>query len=247
MSHTIGKTEKSSAVHKHLDYEVNISLGDAAVFRCGKINENCTEGKIFIIPPNFEHQFIQEEDFQRIYIAGDFNSSFNFAAPIIISAGPKNEGQILAEMIYNNKYGNQKYLRSLINAFSGFVLQNIKTDNELGTAIKEITHTVSKNFYNSELNLCELLNQSGYAEDYIRAKFKAITGKTPVEFLSKVRISHACFLMDTYKNAITLNEISEKCGYTDYAYFSRSFKKIMGISPRDYMNNMGEMRQNTPT
>lgn len=62
------------------------------------------------------------------------------------------------------------------------------------------------------MDLCEILNKSGYAEDYIRARFKYITGKTPVEFLSKVRISHACVLMDTYKSALTLNEISEKCG-----------------------------------
>ena len=79
------------------------------------------------------------------------------------------------------------------------------------------------------------LQKSGYAEDYIRAQFKKFTGKTPTEFLTKIRIYHACYLIDAYKNTLSLAEIAEKCGYTDYVYFSRRFKHIMGISPREYM------------
>ena len=32
-------------------------------------------------------------------------------------------------------------------------------------------------------------------------------------------------------------EIAEKCGYTDYIYFSRKFKQITGKSPRAYMED----------
>jgi AraC-like DNA-binding protein len=82
-----------------------------------------------------------------------------------------------------------------------------------------------------------LLTKSGYAEDYIRAKFREITGYTPVEFLTKVRISQACSLIDMYGNSLQLSEIAEKCGYTDYVYFSRRFKALTGISPREYLRS----------
>ena len=234
MSHTIGKTEKSSTLHKHIRYEVNVFTKGKGAFYCGKTQAEASEGKIFIIPPDTEHQFIHERG-SRIYISGEFSNMFNFATPIVISTNPKNEGQILAEMIYNNKYAEKEYLHSLINAFAGFVMQNIKTENEVGKAVKEIVRSISQNFYNCELNVCEILNRSGYSEDYIRAQFKELTGKTPVEFLRDIRISQACFLIDKYKNALSLNEISEKCGYTDYSYFSRCFKKITGVSPREYI------------
>ena len=40
-----------------------------------------------------------------------------------------------------------------------------------------------------------------------------------------------------YRNSVPLGVISEKCGYTDYIYFSRRFKHIMGVSPSEYISN----------
>ena len=76
--------------------------------------------------------------------------------------------------------------------------------------------------------------ESGYAEDYIRAHFKRITGKTPNEFLSGIRIKRACFLIETYRDSLSLSQISEQCGYTDYVYFSKKFKSVTGMSPKEY-------------
>ncbi|MBQ8146607.1 MAG: AraC family transcriptional regulator [Clostridia bacterium] len=68
------------------------------------------------------------------------------------------------------------------------------------------------------------------------ACFKKVTGKTPNEFLTVIRIEHACFLMDIYHSKLSLAKISEQCGYLDYIYFSKKFKSIMGVSPRKYRN-----------
>ena len=46
--------------------------------------------------------------------------------------------------------------------------------------------------------------------------------------------------MDIYINSMSLNEISEKCGYTDYVYFSRKFKQVMGMSPRNYIKTLNK-------
>ena len=32
-----------------------------------------------------------------------------------------------------------------------------------------------------------------------------------------------------------LIEIAEKCGYTDYVYFSKKFKSVTGVAPRTYL------------
>ena len=43
------------------------------------------------------------------------------------------------------------------------------------------------------------------------------------------------FAADEAEETLTFPaEIAEKCGYTDYVYFSRRFKQITGISPREY-------------
>lgn len=145
------------------------------------------------------------------------------------------EGTFLAKMIYNHRYSNPEYVVALTGALAHFVAENFKNDNEISIAVKKIVDEITTEFYNSNLNIGEILENGGYAKDYIRAHFKKITGKTPIEFLTKVRISHACFLIDTYKSSLSLSEIAEKCGYTDYVYFSRKFKQVTGVSPRMYM------------
>ena len=67
------------------------------------------------------------------------------------------------------------------------------------------------------------------------AKFKKNIGKTPTEFLTEIRITHACHLIDIYKKHIPLSDIAERCGYTDYVYFSRRFKQITGTCPNKYI------------
>ena len=85
--------------------------------------------------------------------------------------------------------------------------------------VKEIVFEISQQAFDSQIDLAFILSKSGYSEDYIRSCFKKITGKTPNEFLTDIRIKHACFLIDIYKNKISLSEISERCGYLDYIYF----------------------------
>ena len=147
MENIIGKIEKSSPPHKHKRYEITVFTEGSGIFCCEKLQAKLTPGKIFIIPPNIEHQVFQAENSSRLYIYSEFNNSLNFTTPVVLPLNPENEGQILAEMIFNNRYGNSEYVSSLINAFVFFLLQNIKAENEINTAIKEIIHMISENFF----------------------------------------------------------------------------------------------------
>jgi AraC-like DNA-binding protein len=87
-----------------------------------------------------------------------------------------------------------------------------------------------------------LLQKSGYAEDYIRSHFKKVTGKTPNGFLTDIRIKHATFLIEIYANTLSLQSIAEQCGYLDYVYFSKTFKSILGVSPKEYKNTISKFK-----
>jgi AraC-like DNA-binding protein len=41
--------------------------------------------------------------------------------------------------------------------------------------------------------------------------------------------------MYTYGKSVSLTEVAEKCGFTDYVYFSKKFKAVTGIAPRTYI------------
>ncbi len=67
---------------------------------------------------------------------------------------------------------------------------------------------------------------------YLCALFKKHTGITVVDFILDQRIDLAKRLIITQNNA--LYEIAETCGFNDYNYFSRAFKKITGTTPVQY-------------
>ncbi len=242
MSYLVNLTKEESQSHKHMNYEIHIYTEGKGNFYSEGKNTVVFPGKITIIPPGVSHTTTFEDNLDRIYIQSEFNQIFNITSPVIISDNLENEGMQLAKIIYNNRFSKPEYVTILIDAFTHFLLQSLKIDNEINTAIKDIINKITTKFYDPSLNVAQLLNESGYAEDYIRAHFKKATGKTPVEFLTKIRINRAHYLIDIYKTSLSLSEIALMCGYNDYVYFSRRFKKITGMSPQKYIkyeNNSG--------
>ena len=233
---------KNNAIpeHEHGYYEVIIYLsGSGRLFFADK-SYPVKKGVIALVPPHTRHGSVSDGGLKSIYVAGDFGNAFNFLEPIVLFDNDREEGVNLVTMIYNNRYGNKEYLQSLCTACARFILQNVKVQDGIGVAVSKITDYIANNFYDFELNLNTLLNDSGYSEDYIRAQFKIISGKTPNEYLTDIRIRHACNLIDLYKNAMSLTEVAELCGYTDYIYFSRKFKAVKGQSPQKYKNSISK-------
>lgn len=223
-------------MHRHNNYEIMLYLYGNGVLHTSDNDYPFSPGTIIIVPPGIEHGSISENGFRNISVGSRFENLVHFKDVVTLSDNDRNEGKILAEMIYNNRYKNEKYLHSLCSAYIHFVMQNITVDSDIHRAVSQIICQTANNFYDSDINLCQLLDKSGYARDYIRSQFKRITQKTPNEFLTDMRIKHAVFLINIYSATLSLQQISEQCGYKDYVYFSKKFKKIMGMSPVKYKN-----------
>ena len=237
MSYTINRTQDGVIqypMHTHKNYEIMLYL-DGEGYMCTELGNIPFEaGTFVIVPPNIKHGSTSGNGFRNISIEGDFEAYFHFDTVKSFEDNETQEGKMLAEMIYENRYGNDTYLASLCIAYVCFLLQRFELDSAIQSCVKKITAEISQNAFDPQIDLTLILSKSGYSEDYIRSCFKKITGKTPNEFLTDIRIKNACFLIDIYKNKISLSEISERCGYLDYIYFSKRFKSVMGMSPREY-------------
>lgn len=80
--------------------------------------------------------------------------------------------------------------------------------------------------------LSELAIAAGLSVPQFSLLFRRQTGFAPIDFLIRQRVRLACRLLDTTQKAIS--EIAEEAGFNDPYYFSRSFHRIMGLSPRAY-------------
>jgi two-component system response regulator YesN len=75
--------------------------------------------------------------------------------------------------------------------------------------------SIAKDFLLSESYLCEL--------------FKKHSGETTIKFLNKVRLHNARRLLE-YSD-LSIKDVYQRTGFSDYSYFDRSFKRIFGINP----------------
>ncbi|MBR3967365.1 MAG: helix-turn-helix domain-containing protein [Clostridia bacterium] len=233
----INKTEqgtKSYPMHKHEYYEIMMYLKGSGVMRTENGNIPFSVGTIILMPPGMLHGSLSDDEFINISVGSDFENHFYTQIPISFQDNEDEEGKILASLIYKNRHSSEVYLFYLCSAFANYILDNDRREGVISECVKRIAEQISENAFDSNINIKSYLAGSGYSEDYIRACFKEKTGKTPMDFLSDIRINHARFLIDIYKNHFSLAEIAEKCGYTDYVYFSKKFKEKVGISPMLY-------------
>ena len=86
--------------------------------------------------------------------------------------------------------------------------------------------------YNEPISIQDYAESRNMSVCWFQRNFKQIVSHTPMQYLLMIRINNAVSLLETTDYG--LSEISAIVGYEDPLYFSRLFRKIKGVSPRDY-------------
>ena len=140
---------------------------------------------------------------------------------------------ILREFI-SQRSGYLEYIRCLlvqifINTMRKIVKEDIyPTESEV---IKEIANTV-KNNYAKKLNLAIFAKQYNYSLSHISKKFSDEMGISFTEYLQRIRIEHACILLEG--RDMPINEVACGVGYANMKFFNKIFKKVLGVTPREF-------------
>jgi AraC-like DNA-binding protein/mannose-6-phosphate isomerase-like protein (cupin superfamily) len=81
----------------------------------------------------------------------------------------------------------------------------------------------------------ELAAENGVSSRHLRALFKKYTGTTISHYTEEARISKA---LDMMKHRMALNRIALACGFGTQQYFSRRFRKSIGMTPSDFRRTL---------
>lgn len=87
--------------------------------------------------------------------------------------------------------------------------------------------------YDTEISVKKLAELCNFSESRFHHVFKEITGMSPIAYKHKVAVNHAQLYLSS-ERGYTVEEVSDKCGFSSSIYFRRVFKKITGMSPREY-------------
>ncbi|GGB91677.1 MmsAB operon regulatory protein [Marinobacterium zhoushanense] len=115
------------------------------------------------------------------------------------------------------------------------LLQPLARNRQKGDSLDlERVHSLMQAHVHEHLALDTLADSVNLSKYHFVKRYKELTGTTPINHFIQLKIERACHLLDTTSNSI--NEIAFAVGYEDAYYFSRIFKKIMGVSPSQYRN-----------
>ena len=143
-----------------------------------------------------------------------------------------------------NNYEKEENSLGVLSRFFG-ILEKLEPKLESKSA-KHLDEKIEKaidyieQHYREPLSVPKLAGLVNMSVSGFYLGFKKATGITPVDYKNQVCVKHAMrMLIDDNNDSI--EEISDKLGFSSATYFRRIFKKIVGKSPRDYKKSAIEL------
>jgi transcriptional regulator GlxA family with amidase domain len=111
------------------------------------------------------------------------------------------------------------------------VLRSSQTQN-LDKTLDYMSHNLDQS-----LSLQDLADHANLSKSHFARCFKEQTGFSPIDYFIHLKVQHAAMLL-TFTDK-TVREIGAEVGFDDPYYFSRTFKKILGLSPAHFRQHPG--------
>lgn len=128
-----------------------------------------------------------------------------------------------------------KYLLDNEEKISKVFVENSDSNNM--TVIKLAKDYIINNF-NKNITLKDVADEVFLSQNYLSELFKKEIGEGFYDFLSKYRIKKAKEILITTN--LRVYEVAQKVGYNDSITFGRAFKKITGMTPNNFRNDIAE-------
>ena len=96
----------------------------------------------------------------------------------------------------------------------------------------DAVQAVMRSHLHGSLNLDELAAQFKLSRFHFAKTYRALTGHAPIQDFIQLKMAQACRLLD--QGSLEVRQIAEQLGYDDPYYFSRLFRKVVGMAPSHY-------------
>ncbi len=85
---------------------------------------------------------------------------------------------------------------------------------------------------NLKFSLKDLSTVVSLSASHFSRLFLSRTGHSPIDYFIQLKIQRSCRLLDNTK--LTIAEVARETGFDDQFYFSRQFRRVMNMSPREF-------------
>ena len=216
-----------------------------------------SRNQYFILPAGVPHEYGAAEGekwtIYWVHFRGEHASIYAEGAqkPLDVKAtlnsNIANRNNIFEEMLSTLHFGegieDLRYASSLLHYYLASMryLQQWRRAPQLVDIVEAAIHYMEENI-ERRITLQDVTHYVGFSMSYFSAQFKRKTGVSPLAYFNRLKIRHACQLLEG--TDLHVNQICYKLGFEDSLYFSRLFSKIMGVSPTTYRQQNKPIQQN---
>lgn len=93
---------------------------------------------------------------------------------------------------------------------------------------------IGEHYHEPNIGVAAIAQHLGISEGHLSHTFKKETDYTLLNYLTRYRVHRAMELLRDCR--LKVYEVAEQVGYRDIAYFSATFKKLVGMSPSEYQD-----------
>lgn len=204
--------------------------------------------QFFILPPNRPHTYGADKDnpwtIYWIHFTGSHAAIYSENSQVPMDIRPAlnsriSERQHVFEEIFSTlerstELESLRYASSLLHYYLASMRYLRLYRPEATTSpslIDAVKHYMQENI-ERHLTLEQIAQYTGYSPSHFSSLFRKATGESPLAYLNRLKIEHACLLLKT--TDMRINQICHKVGISDNYYFSRLFKQHTGISPKQF-------------
>ena len=145
---------------------------------------------------------------------------------------------LINKIISLNKANSELYFAKLSYMMRIFALLETSTEKTYKNSIK-YTHFnnavdfIHKN-YTLDISVNDIAKYVGVERKHLSSIFKDLSNTSPKQYLISTRLNKASVMLT--QSDLSIQEIAYSVGYSDPLLFSKSFKNMFGICPRDFKN-----------
>lgn len=244
--------------HQHSFYELLLLLEGDVTYQVGEDAYSLLPGDLLILPGGVPHHpvFGEKGRYRRVvlWLTADFVRSLPDGSALAESLGMEDsekrgrlyrfhatDGDTLAEcamsiaeeLQFDRPMGDTMstlLVTRLLILIQRMAASSFDQEAEEASAlrrIREIAVYIDENLHR-DLTLDTIADQFFFSKFYLSRLFKRHMNMTPHAYITERRLVLAKQLL---YEGIPPTEVSERCGYSDYSVFFRSFKKFYGIAP----------------
>ena len=191
----------------------------------------------------FKAEMPPKADLEQIVEAGLYAANGRGRQAVITIAVTDKElrDKLAEELIYITHHPKESsfHLIGHLYLFLDYLIQSAHSTQLVSSSkmsdyyIKEAINYIEQNFQNN-VSIEDVAAVCGINRSYLGKIFKKSTGQSPQEFLMNYRMVKAAELLKL--TSLSIADIGSAVGYENQLHFSRAFKNIYGVSPREWRN-----------